>query len=159
MFKSARINTITYYLSQLLFLLAPMLIIPLIISLIYNEGDQLYKAYYFTILFTVMSAFLFRALAQKNNIKMNLTTSMLLCAFSWIIVSIFGAFPFMIGLEKVFIDSLFESTAGFTSAGLTVFSGLDLLPKSIIFWRSLMQFMGGLGILTFFLLIASRAGV
>ncbi|PUU86223.1 TrkH family potassium uptake protein, partial [Halanaerobium sp.] len=156
--KSSRLNTITYYLSHLLFLLVPMLIIPLIISLLYNEGNQLYRAYYFAILFTLLAAFLLRALTQKNKIEINLTTAMLLCAFSWIVVSLFGSLPFIIGIEKTFIDALFESTAGFTSAGLTVFSGLNLLPKSIIFWRSLMQFLGGLGILTFFLLIASRAG-
>lgn len=135
-----------------------MLIIPLSISMFFNEGNQLYKAYYFTILFTVSTAFLFRALAQRKNIKINLTTAMLLCALSWIIISIFGSFPFIIGINKSFIDAFFESTAGFTSAGLTVFTNLDLMPKSIIFWRSLMQFLGGLGILTFFLLISSRAG-
>jgi trk system potassium uptake protein TrkH len=111
--KSSRLNTITYYLSHLLFLLVPMLIIPLIISLLYNEGNQLYRAYYFAILFTLLAAFLLRALAQKNKIEINLTTAMLLCAFSWIVVSLFGSLPFLIGIEKTFIDALFESTAGF----------------------------------------------
>ncbi len=158
MFKSTRLNTIVYYLSYLLFLLAPILIIPLVLSLIYSEGYQLYKAYYFSVLFALLAAFFLRAISDQKNLRINLTTAMLLCALSWIVISIFGAFPFMIGIGKSFIDSFFESTAGFTSAGLTVFSELDLMPKSIIFWRSLMQFLGGLGILTFFLLISSRAG-
>ncbi|MEC9489705.1 MAG: potassium transporter TrkG, partial [Halanaerobiales bacterium] len=158
MINSTRLNTIIYYLSYLLFLLAPISIVPLIFSLIYREGDQLYKAYYFTVLISLLAAFFLRALSDRKNLKINLTTAMLLCALSWIVISLFGSFPFIIGIEKSFIDAFFESTAGFTSAGLTVFSGLNLLPKSIIFWRSLMQFLGGLGILTFFLLIASRAG-
>lgn len=158
MIKSTRLNTIIYYLSYLLFLLAPILIIPLILSLIYREGPQLYKAYYFTVLNSLLAAFFLRALSDRKNLKINLTTAMLLCALSWIGISLFGSFPFIIGFEKSFIDAFFESTAGFTSAGLTVFTGLDLMPKSIIFWRSLMQFLGGLGILTFFLLISSRSG-
>jgi trk system potassium uptake protein TrkH len=158
MIKSTRLNTIIYYLSHLLFLLAPILIIPLILSLLYTEGNQLYKGYYFSLLISLLIAFLLRAIADKKNIKINLTTAMLLCALSWIIISLFGSFPFFIGINKSFIDAFFESTAGFTSAGLTVFTGLDLMPKSMIFWRSLMQFLGGLGILTFFLLISTRAG-
>lgn len=158
MIKSTRLNTIIYYLSYLLFLLAPILIIPLILSLVYAEGNQLYKGYYFSILFSLITAFILKAITNKKNLKINLTTAMLLCASSWIIISLFGSFPFIVGINKSFIDAFFESTAGFTSAGLTVFTGLDLMPKSIIFWRSLMQFLGGLGILTFFLLISTRAG-
>lgn len=158
MIKSTRLNTIIYYLSYLLFLLAPILIIPLILSLIYAEGNQLYKGYYFSVLFSLITAFVLKAITNKKNLKINLTTAMLLCASSWIIISLFGSFPFIIGINKSFIDAFFESTAGFTSAGLTVFTGLDVMPKSIIFWRSLMQFLGGLGILTFFLLISTRAG-
>lgn len=156
--KSTRVNTILHYLSYLLFILTPILLIPLLISLISEEGKILYQAYYYTILITLFSGFILKIITNKKNIDINLTTAMLLCAVSWIFVSFFGSFPFIIGINKSFIDAFFESTAGFTSAGLTVFTGLDLMPKSIIFYRSLMQFLGGLGILTFFLLISTRAG-
>lgn len=158
MLNSKRINTILHYLSSLLFILALILVLPLLLSFVYQEGNKLYKAYYFSVLISLLTAFFLRAVTNKKKLEMNLTTSMLLCALSWIIISLFGSFPFIIAVEKTFIDAFFESTAGFTSAGLTIFTGLDSLPKSIIFWRSLMQFLGGLGILTFFLLISSRAG-
>jgi len=78
---------------------------------------------------------------------------MLMCATSWIAISLIGGIPFCIGLGKSFIDGFFEAVSGFTTTGITVFTGLDAMPLSIIFWRSLIQWLGGLGILTFFLFV------
>ena len=158
MIKSARLNTIIHYLSYLLFILAAILSFPLILSFVYGEGSGLYQSYYYTMILSLLSALLLKVVSNRGNKIINLTTAMQLCAISWIVISFFGAFPFVFALEKSLIDAFFESTAGFTSAGLTVFTGLDYMPNSIIFWRSLMQFLGGLGILTFFLLISTRSG-
>ncbi len=69
---------------------------------------------------------------------------------AWFLVSAVGAVPFMLELELGFVDAFFEATSGFTTTGITVLSGLDTLPKTILFWRSLTQWIGGLGILTLF---------
>lgn len=82
---------------------------------------------------------------------------MLMCIFAWVIISVLGAIPFMIELNKSFTDAFFESVSGFTTTGITVFTGLDTMPHSIIFWRSLIQWLGGLGILTFFLFITANS--
>jgi len=155
--KSTKYNTILYYLSSLSFILGIIIVIPLLLSFSFQEGVEIYQAFYYTILISFTAGVLLKLPTDNENIEMDLTTAMLLCALGWIIVSILGALPFMIGIDKSFIDSFFEAVSGFTTTGITVFTGLDLMPKSIIFWRSFMQLLGGLGILTFFLLIATRS--
>jgi trk system potassium uptake protein TrkH len=82
---------------------------------------------------------------------------MILCTVAWVLVSLVGAVPFIIGLDKSLIDSLFESVSGFTTTGITVFEGLDSISHGLIFWRSFIQWLGGLGILTFFLFVTTRS--
>jgi len=155
--KSTKYNTILYFLSILAFIMAFIIVIPLILAFIYQDGNNIYQAFYYTIIISLITGTILKLPTDPENIYIDLTTAMLLCATGWIIVSLLGALPFMIGIEKSFIDSFFEAVSGFTTTGITVFTGLDLMPKSIIFWRSLMQLLGGLGILTFFLLISTRA--
>ena len=79
--------------------------------------------------------------------------AMVLCALGWLVVSAVGALPFYLGLDIPLVDAYFESVSGFTTTGITMLQGLESLPPSILFWRSLIQWLGGLGILTFFLAI------
>lgn len=134
-----------------------ILVIPLVMAFLYQDGQSIYQAFYYTIIISLISGTILKLPTDPEDIYLDLTTAMLLCALGWIMVSLLGAIPFMIGIEKSFIDSFFEAVSGFTTTGITVFTGLDLMPQSIIFWRSLMQLLGGLGILTFFLLISTRA--
>ena len=85
---------------------------------------------------------------------LNRLQAMLVCSLGWIIFSLIGALPFVIALNINYLDAVFETMSGFTTTGITVFIGLDQMPKSILFWRSLTQWVGGLGILTFFLAIS-----
>ena len=86
------------------------------------------------------------------------TSSMLLCGLAWIVASVFGALPFVLGIDASFLDGYFETVSGFTTTGITVFSGLDALPKSVLFWRAFTQWLGGTGILSFFLVVTFRGG-
>jgi trk system potassium uptake protein TrkH len=85
--------------------------------------------------------------------------AMLLCTIGWLVVSAFGAVPLWLGLEQVgFLDAYFEAVSGFTTTGITMLTGLDAMPRSILFWRALMQWVGGLGILAFFLAVSAGRG-
>ncbi|MEJ2703597.1 MAG: TrkH family potassium uptake protein, partial [Sedimentisphaerales bacterium] len=84
--------------------------------------------------------------------------SMLFCAVGWLLVSAVGAIPFAVIIGANGLDAYFEAMSGFTTTGITVFSGLDTMPRSILFWRALTQWMGGIGILSFFLIVSFRAG-
>jgi len=72
------------------------------------------------------------------------------------VLSASGAFPYVLGIGAGYLDAYFETMSGFTTTGITMFTGLDSMPRSILFWRSLTQWVGGLGILTFFLAVSSR---
>ena len=84
--------------------------------------------------------------------------AMILCALGWIWISAIGAVPFWLGLRIGFLDAYFETVSGFTTTGITMLQGLDSMPVSILFWRSFIQWLGGLGILTFFLAVLYRGG-
>jgi trk system potassium uptake protein TrkH len=90
--------------------------------------------------------------------RLDSSRAMLVCALGWVLLSALGALPFVIGLRMPFTDAFFESVSGFTTTGFTLFSDPSALPPPLLFWRSLMQWLGGLGILTFFLGITFASG-
>jgi len=83
---------------------------------------------------------------------------MIITALAWIAVSIASTIPLYILLDHSFIDTFFEATSGITASGLTIFTGLDEMPPAVLFWRSFTQWIGGIGILTFFLAVSFRGG-
>jgi len=80
----------------------------------------------------------------------------ILCVLAWLIIPAFGAVPFVMVLESDFLNAYFESVSGFTTTGITMYKGLDAMPQSVLFWRSITQWLGGLGILSFFMVLAFR---
>ncbi len=84
--------------------------------------------------------------------------SMIITALAWVVVSLASTIPIFIILDYSFVDALFEATSGITASGLTIFTGLDEMPPAVLFWRSFMQWIGGIGILTFFLAVSFRGG-
>lgn len=73
--------------------------------------------------------------------------SFLLTALVWIILPVFGALPFVVGVPHASLtDAYFESMSGMTTTGSTVFQGLDEMPASVLLWRGILQWLGGLGI-------------
>jgi trk system potassium uptake protein len=77
----------------------------------------------------------------------------------WLIASAIGALPFVIGIHSSFLNGYFEAMSGFTTTGITMYTGLDEMPKSILFWRALIQWVGGLGIITMFLAVNPKGGL
>jgi len=72
----------------------------------------------------------------------------LIVTLAWILLSLFGALPFWAtGICHSFVDGMFESVSGLTTTGSTILSGLDHLPHAILFWRSMLQWLGGVGII------------
>jgi trk system potassium uptake protein TrkH len=84
--------------------------------------------------------------------------AMILCALAWIVISAIGAVPLWASLPIGYLDAYFETVSGFTTTGITMLKGLDDMPLAVLFWRSFIQWLGGLGILTFFLAVLYTAG-
>lgn len=89
---------------------------------------------------------------KKENLS--LRDALFLIAFVWILFSVLGALPFMFGSHSIgFVDALFESVSGYTSTGATIFKDVESLPASILLWRAITQWVGGAGIIMFFLAV------
>jgi len=84
--------------------------------------------------------------------------AMMLTALAWLVVSAIGAIPIWFVLKVSFLDAYFETVSGLTTTGITMLQGLDAMPRSILFWRAFIQWLGGLGILAFFLAIVFMGG-
>ena len=144
-------------LGSLLILLGFFLLLPLVLILIYREQEQSWRTLFAFLLPSIISFSIglsLRSLFRSANpTKLQ---AMLVCSLGWMVFSAVGALPFVIGIKSSYINGVFEAMSGFTTTGITMFTGLDHLPKSILFWRSLTQWIGGLGILTFFLAVTYR---
>jgi len=90
--------------------------------------------------------------AGQGATRLTVRQAFLMTSLSWIAVSAFGAIPFL-GLGLTYTDALFESISGLTTTGSTVLTGLDTLPPGVLFWRSLLQWVGGVGIILMAIII------
>ncbi|MDL2222884.1 TrkH family potassium uptake protein [Bacteroidales bacterium OttesenSCG-928-M11] len=80
-------------------------------------------------------------------------------ALSWLLFALFGSLPFFLsGHFNSFSDAFFESTSGITTTGASVLNNIDNLPKGLLFWRSLLQWLGGMGIIVFTLALLPLIG-
>ena len=80
-------------------------------------------------------------------------------ALCWIIISVFGAFPFVLtGFIPNFIDAFFETASGFSTTGASILSDVEALPKCLLFWRSFTHWIGGMGVLVFLVAILPLSG-
>lgn len=150
-------NAIFLVSAYLLIVLGIMLFIPFLLSLFLQENSNIQYAFLIPSFISLITGSLIKYLFRNIELKLNVISSMVSVTFAWILSSFIGSIPFKLGLEKSYLDSFFESVSGFTTTGITVFQNLETMPSSIIFWRSMIQWLGGLGILTFFLLITFRS--
>ena len=84
--------------------------------------------------------------------------AMCVVGLGWLLSSLLGAVPYVLILSSGFSDAFFESASGFTSTGASVYDNLSEMPHSILFWRSLTQWIGGLGVIVLFVAILSSLG-
>ena len=149
------------YLGALFWMFGFVLMVPFAAQVYYAHAMGEATSF-FTFLLPAAMAFVVGFLLKRNVGFRPLSGrgAMMLCAFGWVAVSALGALPFSIGLGTSYLDAYFEAVSGFTTTGITVLQGLDEMPRSVLLWRSLIQWLGGLGILTFFLaVIATRGSV
>jgi len=82
-----------------------------------------------------------------------------LVTLSWISATIFGALPFLFsGVTSSYVDAVFETMSGFTTTGASIIRDVEVLPQSILFWRSLTHWLGGMGIIVLFITILPNVG-
>ena len=136
----------TFFIGSFIYLL------PIIVNFIY--GDNLLLSYLvpFLILLAVGAALTF--LLKPKDKSLYAKEGFIIVGLCWIVFSLCGAIPFLMSKTLPdFTSALFESASGFTTTGATVFNDVEVLPKSILFFRSLTHFLGGMGVLVFILAV------
>lgn len=136
---------------------AAFLLLPSLIGLLYHE-----KAPTIAFLLTALLCFICgRLLSRKRPKKIELYAreGFTCVALSWFIMSIFGAFPFVITKEiPYFIDALFETISGFTTTGASILCDVEALSHASLFWRSFTHWIGGMGVFVFIMAIIPLMG-
>ena len=147
---------ILYIIGQILKLEAVFMIVPLILSIVYNDGKNVVFAFLATIILLLVIG-IPSSLKLPKNQKIFAKEGLIIVAFSWIILSIFGAFPFVFSREiPSFIDAFFEVVSGFTTTGARILTDVEAMSKSLLFWRSFTHFVGGMGVLVLALAILPK---
>lgn len=133
---------------SLLLLEASMMFYCLLLSIYYKEDDSL--AFIITMALTTMSGLLLKYLGYNAENSMGRRDAYLLVTLTWVVFSVFGALPFVVsGYLNSYTDAFFETMSGFTTTGASIIDDVEKLPHGLLFWRSMTQWIGGLGIVFF----------
>ena len=139
---------ISKILGSLLFLEALFMALCLAMSAIYSEPDLL--VFVISAWITGASASLFRYFGHDAENTLSRRDAYVVVTLTWVVFSVFGMLPFLIqGSPLSLTDAFFETMSGFTTTGATVIDDVESLSHGLLFWRSLMQWIGGLGIVFF----------
>ena len=135
-------------LGSLLFMLGTLMLWCGVMAFCYKEDDLM--SFLISTIFTISCGFVLRYLGRDSDNNMSRREAYLLVATTWAVFSLFGMLPFLIGGYVTSVtDAYFETISGFTTTGATVIDDVERLPHALLFWRSLTQWIGGLGIVFF----------
>ncbi len=141
------LRPVGYVIGLLVAVLGIAMIVPMLVDM--AEGRGHWPVFLQSALITGLSGGLI-ALACANGVREGLTIqqTFLLTTGVWLALPVFGALPFALGAtEARFVDAFFEAMSGLTTTGSTVFDGLQDLPKGLLIWRGILQWLGGIGII------------
>ena len=148
---------IVYMLGRICLFEAMFMALPLMVAVIYQEPAG--WAYLMVLVLCAVLGLLLTRRKVKNR-KIYGRDGLVIVAFCWIVLSIFGAAPFVIsGDIPSFTDALFETISGFTTTGSSILNDVEALSRANLFWRSFTHWIGGMGVLVFILaLLPIKAG-
>ncbi len=137
-------KTVFFIIGILLVVLGISMLAPYAMQLIYDENSHSFVGSSFV---TIFIGILFILGNLEKNFKLNLKQTFLFSTLAWLLVAIFGSLPFVLSPKEFsFSEAFFESMSGITTTGSTIIQDLDNTPKSILLWRAIMQWLGGIGI-------------
>ncbi len=147
-------KAVNFVLGKIFMIVGVLFALPLAVALYYSEQEL--KSF---LIPAVLMLAIGVALSIKKPQKMQIYTreGLFICGAAWIVMSAFGALPlFISGAIPNYVDAFFEACSGFSTTGATVITEIEILPKSILFWRSFMHWIGGMGILSFMIAVLPK---
>ena len=149
---------ISRILGTLLFLLALLLASAGVLGLCYGERD--YLTFGIPVALSLAGGCLLKTAGRRAENRMSRRDSYLIVTLAWVLFSAIGMLPFLIGgYEDRVAAAFFETMSGLTTTGATVLDNIDTLPPSVLFWRSLTHWFGGMGIVLFTIAVLPAMGM
>ena len=147
---------ITYILGWILMFEAAFLLVPTVTALIYREAAITAFLLTIAICAAVSALLIFK---KPKNTELRSRDGFVIVSLSWIVLSLFGALPFVFcGATTTFVDALFETASGFTTTRASILTDIEILPRSILIWRSFTHWVGGMGVLVFIMAFLPLSG-
>ncbi len=138
-------KTVFFIVGILLLILGLFMMIPYAVQLVYDENSN---SFFSSAVITIFIGILTILASLKKDNQLNLQQAFLFSTLSWGSIALFGSLPFLLSnLNLSFSEAFFESMSGITTTGSTTIIDLDNTPKSILLWRAIMQWLGGIGII------------
>jgi trk system potassium uptake protein TrkH len=149
-------NTILCFLGYVFVFIGISLLIPSIVSYYFNEP---YTSLFIALGITIsVVGLVFRHLFKKSD-SIGFKVIILTIVFAWLLTTFIGSLPYLMsGVIQSPVDAFFESMSGFTTTGATVLTDIEALPYSILFWRSLTNWIGGMGIILLVITVLPSLG-
>lgn len=146
-------------LGVLLMLFSMTLFTPILVSIGYSDNNHM--AFLIAFAITFFTGFCLWLPTHNHRKDLRTRDGFLITALFWSVLGLFGSLPFLFShaIDLSFTDSLFESLSGLTTTGATVISGLDALPKSLLYYRQQLQWLGGIGIIVIAVAILPMLGI
>ena len=134
------------------------MLVPMVLAIVFGEQNMI-SAFAFPsgfVLCVFVAVFFF---TRKSENGIGTSQGLLLVCLTWLLSCMLGAFPFYLGgILKRFTDAFFESASGFTTTGATIFVDVEALPKSLLFWRTMTHWLGGMGMVVLTVALAPLIG-
>ncbi len=155
-----RIRLVLHYLGLVVVLVGLFMLLPLAFCIYHQEPDALAFAIS-TVISLVCGVLLWRSTRLPSPVKtLSVREGLAIVALSWVAAAAFSALPYFIsGTLPSYLDAFFEAVAGYTTTGATVYTLLESQPHGILLWRSLTQWLGGMGIIMFFVVLFPIVGI
>ena len=153
------LSVISKVLGMLLMIFSLTLLPPILVASIYEEHTH--QAFFLSFAITFSIGMLMWVPYSRNQADLRTRDGFLITVMFWLELGLVGALPFALvdSLNLSFTDAVFESMSGLTTTGATVITGLDLLPKSILYYRQQLQWLGGIGIVVIAVAVMPMLGV
>ena len=143
-------------LARLLIVVGLSMTIPLICSIYFNDGAWLSMVY--SMIITIGCGAIAYILFPLEDIRLRYIDGYLIVTCGWLAVVLFGTLPFLFSGTMNFSNALFETMSGFTTTGASILTDIESIPEGILMWRSLTQWLGGMGIIVLFVALIARFG-
>jgi trk system potassium uptake protein TrkH len=143
----------------LLGVFALTMVVPLAAAVIYAEGDMIrpFAAPLALVLIPVLPVAI---LTWKQPVRFSASDGFLLVFLAWILICLLGAVPYYFsGHIPRWVDAVFESVSGFTTTGVTVIADVEIMPRSLLFWRAMTHWLGGMGIVVLTVALLPLLGI